>query len=119
MTSVLDLAKLSANVYKDGQKSNIGKWIFTARYGVVGGKGFYAELYTNDTKKDVVFVVRGTDFDKKDLSDFAADAQIFFGSVPHQIEKARKAIDSAVETATKMFGYGFKFWLTGHSLGVV
>lgn len=116
MASVFDLANLSAITY-DSSKTVFSKWVRRDNYGSSSGYGFYAELYSNSKRKEVVMAIRGTDFEDKDWSDFISDLQIGLGKAPTQINHAEKAYSQFTTKAKQEFKYDYNLYLTGHSLG--
>lgn len=116
MASVFDLANLSAMTY-DSTKTVFANWKRVSQYGFPTGKGFYAELYFDRSKKEVVIAIRGTDFDNKDWSDFNSDIQIAVGDSPAQLKHAQNAFEQFIQRSKSEFRSGFNLYLTGHSLG--
>ncbi len=116
MASVFSLANLAGMAY-DSKKTVFQEWIRHRSYGNMTGKGFYAELYVNNKKKEASLAIRGTDGADGDMSDFASDAQLALGYTPSQYNYAEKAYSQSINEANKLFGRGHKFYLTGHSLG--
>lgn len=116
MASVFDLANLSGMAYHFN-KSSFNNWVRIRNFGVPSGKGFYAEIYANTSKKEAVLSIRGTDFDSGDKSDLLSDAQLATGNTPSQYKRAREAYELAKTEAQKAYGYNHALYLTGHSLG--
>ncbi len=113
MASVFELANLSAMAYHS-TRVKFESWFRRISYGYANGKGFYAEAYRNNIKREIVLAIRGTDFKDKDWRDIVADIQIASGQVPYQLNEALTAYDkeSTISKRDK-----FKIYLTGHSLG--
>jgi pimeloyl-ACP methyl ester carboxylesterase len=113
MASVWELANLSAMAYH-WSKNRFQGWSRIRPYGNRSGKGFYAESYQNKSKKEIVLAIRGTDLEKRDLSDFVADGEIVLRFIPHQFKAAKSAYETEKKRADDL---DCNLILTGHSLG--
>ena len=116
VASIFELATLSAMAY-DATKITFAGWVRIDKYGDFTGKGFYAELYLNSKRKEVVIAIRGTDGGDKDWSDFQSDIQIGLGRAPSQIKYAEEAYKKFLRRAETEFRLDYNLYLTGRSLG--
>jgi len=118
MASVFELAKLSKMTY-DSTAVVYRDWYKKRHFGHSSGLGFYAELYFNHKKRDVVLAIRGTDMggEDADWSDILSDVQIGLGQSPSQLIKAKDAYAAVKSIAKDEFRDNYNFYLTGHSLG--
>ncbi|MCB1887860.1 MAG: hypothetical protein KDH20_09660 [Rhodocyclaceae bacterium] len=108
MASVLELAKLSAAVYKNSQACE--EWLRIGLPYREEGSGFCSAIYHKGKVGEYALVIAGTD--PTEVDDLRSDAQLFLGRMPDQYRVARTAYALAAQFVDPDATY-----LTGHSLG--